>query len=240
MTNPDSVASQTINILTETDASAELEKVDVVVAIIDDVTVTATVSSALTFEIAAVNSGQTVNGSDTTVTTTATTIPFSTLTAGTPAIAAQDLTVTTNADDGFTVTMFQDNNLGSEAGSDINGFQSALDTWVANSAPETWVDPNTYDVLDDVSTYGHFGYTTQDTSLGVGTADRFDSNKWASFTTEDGGTSTNLEIFYHDGPADGSTEHIGSTRTGFQVETTALQEAGDYTNTITYICTPTY
>ena len=237
LVNPNVAASYTISITAPSGDSA-----DVMVAIIDDVVVTATVSATLTFVVSSVASGQTVNVATTDIGSTATTIPFGTLVVGTSVIIAQDLAVTTNADDGFTVTMFQDQNLTNAGASDINGFQTAADTWVANSAPAVWVDPDTYDVLDDVSTYGHFGYTTQDSSLGTGTVDRFTDtgNEWASFTTSDGGTSTNLEIFYHDGPANGTTAHKGATRIGFQVEITALQEAGDYTNSLTYIATPTY
>jgi len=242
ISNPGSEGEYDVVITTQNAASAELETVTVQMYVIDDVVVTATVDTSLTFDIDSVATSQSVNGATTNIESTETTIPFGTLTAGTPKIGAQDLQVTTNAADGFTVTMFQDDNLTSNSGSDINGFQTDVDTWVANTAPAVWVDPNGYDVLDDVSTYGHFGYTTQDDSLGTGTADRFTDtgDEWASFTTEDDGTSTNLEIFHHDGPADGTTAHKGQTRVGFQVEITALQEAGDYTNVITYVATPVY
>jgi hypothetical protein len=45
---------------------------------------------------------------------------------------------------------------------------------------------------------------------------------------------------YHNGPSDGLTADIGTTTVAYTVGITALQEAGDYSNTLTYICTPTY
>ena len=46
---------------------------------------------------------------------------------------------------------------------------------------------------------------------------------------------------YHDGPADGVTEDIGRVTVGYQIQITALQEAGDdYNTTLTYIATPTF
>lgn len=43
------------------------------------------------------------------------------------------------------------------------------------------------------------------------------------------------------GPADGSTAHQGRTRVGYKIQIGSLQEAGtDYTNTLTYVATPTF
>ena len=43
------------------------------------------------------------------------------------------------------------------------------------------------------------------------------------------------------GPADGTTAGIGAARIGYQVQISALQEAGDdYTTTLRYIATPTF
>ena len=78
-----------------------------------------------------------------------------------------------------------------------------------------------------------FGYTTDDSSLsatGDG-ADRFTNpvNQWAGFTTSP------LEITYNAGPASSET-----TRTGYQVGILGVTEAGTYTTTVIYVCTPIY
>ena len=47
------------------------------------------------------------------------------------------------------------------------------------------------------------------------------------------GISTNI--------SDGSTANIGLTRVGYKIQIGALQEAAnDYSNRITYVCTPTF
>lgn len=226
VTNPGgSASSYTINIVTENASEVEIESVDVMVAIIDDVTVTATVSSTLTFTVAAVTEGTAVNTDTTTITSTATTIPFSTLTAGTEAIGGHTLTVKTNADDGFVVTVQQDDDLTSAGASVIDCFKDGT----AQTTPDTWASPT--GTLGTENTYGHFGFTSEDDL----NDDEFSGPKYAGFddTTAD-------EVFSNDGPADGSTADQGSTKVGYKVEIDELQEAGDYTNTLTYICTPTY
>lgn len=227
VTNPSSAGSQTINILTENASSVEIESVDVMVAIIDDVAVTATVSSTLTFTVAAVDPGVNINtGGVTTITSTATTIPFSILTAGTEAIGGHTLTVETNADDGFTVTVQQDDDLTSAGASDIDCFKDGT----AQTTPTAWTSP--LGTLGTESTYGHFGFTSEDSNLN---GDEFGDALYAGL---DGTTAD--EVFSNDGPADGLTADSGSTKVGYKVEIDELQEAGDYTNTLTYICTPTY
>ena len=228
VTNPSSAGSQTINIVTEDTGLVEIESVDVMVAIIDDVTVTATVSSTLTFTVALVNSGVAINtDSVTTITSTATTIPFSTLTANTPAIGGHTLTVETNADDGFVVTVQQSANLTSAGGSDIDSFKDGT----AQTIPTAWTSP-TGTLAAGENSYGHFGFTSEDSDLNT---NEFGDALYAGL---DGTTAD--EVFSNDGAADGSTVDKGSTKVGYKVEIDELQEAGDYTNTLTYICTPTY
>jgi len=119
VTNPGVAASYVISL----SGSTMTDKGDTRVAIIDDVVVTASVDTTLTFVISAVSAGQ-VSGNEatatTTVTTTATTIPWGTLVPGIPKLASQSLAVTTNATNGFTVTVFQDQNLLSSTGASSN------------------------------------------------------------------------------------------------------------------------
>ena len=224
--NPAGAGSQTIDITTKTSGAVVIETVDVMVAIIDDVTVTATVAATLTFEINLLNSGTDVNGTNTTAASTATTLAFGTLAAATPAILGQQLKVTTNADDGFTVIVKQDSNLTSGSGSDIDAFDDGV-----IGANKAWENP--LGTLDQEATYGHLGLTSEDSNLTVG--DDFGNNLWGGFNG-----ATAVEVMYHNGPADGSTADKGLTEVAYQIEITALQEAGDYTNTLTYIATPTY
>lgn len=229
ITNPSSAGSRIIRVQTTNNGSTVRDSGDARVYIIDDVVVTASVDSTFTFTITGVANGQSVNGSATTTatTTTSTSIPFETLTPNTSKVLAQDLAVTTNAANGFTVTVFEDQNLTSATGADIDLFINGATT----SSPVAWTTPA--NTLNLENTYGHIGITSEDSSLSTG--DEFGTDLWA------GNIVTPREIFYHNGPADGTTAHEGATRIGYQVEIESLQEAGnDYTNTLTYVATPVF
>jgi hypothetical protein len=191
------------------------------VYIIDNVTVSAHVNSSLTFEVATTSAGATI---DTLVTTTGTSSPtainFGTLlTTGSQTIA-QTLKVSTNATAGYVVTVQQDKNMTSAAGADIDP---------RTGARGVWSDPVA--TLGNDATYGYIGVT---------------SNDRANYPTPFGsdgqfeGLSTSpLAVMGHNGPAD-LTDGVGTAQIAYKIGITALQEAGDYSNTVTYICTPTF
>lgn len=187
--------------------------------------VSATVNPNLTFSLAAATSG-TVNNATITVTsgTSASTIPLGTLASGAPSIAAHDATVTTNAGNGYTVTASASATPPLVSGAnDIDAFTGT------NASPATWSSPNGSSA--NVNT-GYFGYTTEDSTLGTGTAARFTSsggNKWA------GTTITGEEVIYS---ATGVSSQ--TTRLGWQGEVNSLQPAGSYTGAVVLIATPTY
>jgi len=201
-----------------------------VVAILQNVTVSASVDTRFTFTVAGVVGGQTVNTSDTTGgTTTATTIPFGTLVDSVASTAAQDLSVVTNAFNGFVVTVTADTQLISTTGADIDGYRNGN----YDETPVTWEGPTP--VLGDEWTYGHWGITSDDDSVSAGLTDDFGAGLFASAST------TPLEVFRHDGPANGTVDGQGKTRVGYKAEISALQEAADdYTATLTYVATPIF
>ncbi|MFZ2253480.1 MAG: hypothetical protein WAW13_04945 [Minisyncoccia bacterium] len=201
------------------------------VAIVDQVVVSASVDTSLTFSVTGVNTGATVNGSPTTTvaTSTATTLPFGTLPIGTSRTLAHDLAVTTNAAVGYTVTVEQTGALQSTTGATIDGFIDGANT----VTPTAWVGPSA--AIANPNTYGHWGITSTDGTTTRSAPDEFSSNTWAS------GSTTPIVIMGHTGPADGTTEGVGAARVGYQVQISALQEAGDdYTTTLRYIVTPTF
>jgi hypothetical protein len=201
------------------------------IVILSDVKVTASVDTTFTFTVAGTATGTTaVNGEPgtTDVGTTATLIPWQTLSPGTPKRAAQTLTVATNARNGFAVTIFQDGNIVSSTGADIDIFRDGVD-----GAPQAWASPA--NILGNENTYGHQGITSEDSTLEAG--DVFGTALYDAI----GSTSTPLQVFWHNGPADGTTADIGTTRIGFKIEITSLQEAAaDYRQNLTYIATPTF
>lgn len=177
--------------------------------------VTIGVDGSLSFAVAGVANGAAVNGATTNtgVASTSTSIPFGTLTASTNKVAAQDLTVSTNSGLGYTVSTRY---TGAPA---VNSYTISDLTGGTNTAPSAF---------SAAGTEG-FGYTTEDTTLGTSTANRFLSNKWAAFTT------TNAEVAYHNAPVAAQT-----TRVGFQAGISGATEPGAYTTTVIYTATPVY
>lgn len=201
------------------------------VAIVDHVTVSANVDTSLTFSVSGVNSSSTVNGSATTTiaTTTPTTLPFGTLPIGVSRTLAHDLTVSTNASNGYTVTVEQTGRLQSTTGATIDGFIDGANT----TTPASWIKPSAN--IANTDTYGHWGLTSTDGTTTRSALDEFSSDKWVS------GSTTPIVIMGNTGPADGVTSGVGTARIGYQIQISALQEAGDdYTTTLRYIVTPTF
>lgn len=230
ITNPNAVGSRVIRIQTwdEGVSTAILDQGDTRVAIIDNVVVTASVDTSFTFIIAGLANGIDINGTTTSTTTTAVLLDFGTLQPGVPVTLGQQLTVATNARNGFTVTVEQDQNLTSQTGADIDLFIDGTTT-----VPTAWQPPG--NDLDEEWSYGHIGVTSEDLSLSSG--DFFGATLYSGAFA----STTPLEVFYHTGPADGVTEHRGLTQVAYTIQISALQEAGtDYTNTLTYIATPTF
>ncbi len=226
-TNPNAIGSYLVHIRTKNASNVEIEHSSVRIAIVNDVTVTATVEATLTFFVGGLAASSEVNGQLTTGSSTSQTLAFETLEPGTAKTLGQQLRVTTNAFYGYTVTVFQDHNLLANNGADIDSF---VDGTPAGSAT-AWASPT--GTLGNENTYGHFGLASDDATLTGG--DLFGADAWMGF---DG--TNQIQVMYHNGPADGATDDIGSTTVAYRIEINALQEAGDYSNTLTYICTPTY
>ncbi len=220
ITNPTATTSYSILI-----GGSMQDAGETLVAIVDQVTVTASVDTRFDFTVAGVGAGQVVNSSPTTTvaTTSSSALPFGTLDSDISATLAHDLTVVTNASEGFVVTVEQTGDLTSSTGADINSFinGSYIDT------PAVWTRPSA--IIGTDQTYGHWGLTSDDPDFS-GTADR-----WVAAST------TPRTIFSNGTVADGATTGEGITRVGYQIQISALQEAGaDYTTTLIYIATPKF
>jgi hypothetical protein len=180
--------------------------------------VSMSVEGSLSFTVAGVagNGALAVNGATITngLTTTSTTIPFGTVTSGANKIAAQDLTVSTNSGNGYTVyTRY--------TAQPTSGSSTINDHTGSNAAPSVFSAAGTE----------AFGYTTEDATLS-GTADRFTSgggNKWAAFTT------ANAELVFNAAAVSAQT-----TRVGFQAGVATTTEPGSYVTSVIYTAVPVY
>lgn len=193
--------------------------------ILNTVLVTASVDTVFTFSVSGTNAGTSVNGITTTGSSSTTTIAFGKLVGGAAATSsAQQLTVNTNASQGYVVTVQSDGDLESTTGGVIDPFTTA-------DTPASWTAP-TGDV-DDATTWGHWGVTTDDAT--TTRSAEFGSGEFVGVST------TPRVVMEHDGPANGAGTGVGTTYVAYQVAITNLQEAGDdYSTTLTYIATPTF
>jgi hypothetical protein len=200
------------------------------IVVLEQVIVTGAVQTYFEFSIDGVNAGQTVNADPTTTfaTTTATTVPFGLVQPGTEYVLGQNLSVTTNAENGFTVTVTAAGDLTSTGGGTINSFTNGTDV----ATPQGWASPSA--LSGNTDTYGHWGITSEDVTL-------TDNDSFGNALYAGNFIGTPREVMYATSSADGTTPHIGTTRVGYKLEISAMQEAGnDYTTTLTYVATPTF
>lgn len=225
ITNPAATTtSYTVDI---TEASTITDYGQTRVAITDNVTVTAEVQTTFDFVVNGTPQGFTIPGVATTTATTTSSnaLPFGVLSADTSVTLAHQLNVTTNAANGFVVTVEQTGDLQSSTGAIIDSFTDG--TYV--SSPTAWAHPG--DNIADDTTWGHWGLTSDDDTFNAGVNDN-----WVAAST-----TYPHPIFRHASSSDGVTNDIGSTTVGYQIEVTPLQEAGnDYTTNLIYIATPTF
>jgi len=199
------------------------------VVILTAVTVTATVDTIFTFAVAGTPAGTAINGQSSTGATGSTTIPFGKLTELAATTSAQQLTVATNAANGYVVTVQLDQSLQSSTGEDINGFNNGSDVDV----PATWAAPS--GTLGSPDTYGHWGVTSDDITITDRGASQFADDLFIAASTSP------RQVMQHTGPvASDSGVGLGTTTVGYRVEISALQQAGDYSTTLTYVATPTF
>lgn len=179
-------------------------------------TLTLNVDQTLSFTVNAVASAQSCNGATSTAASTATTIPFGTVSAASNAVVCQDLQAATNSTNGYTISA-------RFTAAPTNALAQTIASHSGtNAAPTAFPAPGNE----------AYGYTTNDATLGTGTANRFTvtgGNKWAAMTT------TNAEVAYE---ATGVTST--TYRIGHEVGVSTTTRPGTYTTTVIYTCTPVY
>ncbi len=208
-----------INTYSDAAGTATIDQVTVAYGILatNSIAVTASVDAGFTFSVAGVTTSSVVNGATTNIGTASTSVPFGTIAANATYIAANDLTVVTNAKNGYKITVSYPS--GSYPLSDgSNGISAFTGT---NGSPTTWSLPN--GTVANTNT-GWFGYTTNHAGV-----NQFSSNKWA------GPLTTAANIANSTVPV--STE---TTRVGWEIEINGIQPAGNYAGTMVLVATPTY
>jgi hypothetical protein len=139
--------------------------------------------------------------------------------------------VTTNAKNGYSVTVEADAMLDSANGADIDGFINGAYT----NTPTAWTAPGA--TPGSENTYGHWGITTDDQALSGG-ANFYNGGSGNRFVSA---STSPIEVMSHTGPVNAAGVGVGTTTVGYKVQISGLQEAAeDYTAVLTYIATPVF
>lgn len=225
--NPGAEGSYEINLAGTMDDTGSTR-----VVILTAVTVSATVDTIFTFSVAGTAAGTELfpGGATTTGSSASTSIAFGTLTANQATTSAQLLTVETNAANGYVVTVQVDGELRSSTGEQIyshNGGSNSTTAWNSPTNP----------TVGTPSTYGYWGITSDDAVIPSRTGDEFDADGLYIAAT----STQARDVMAHTGPTvSTSGRGVGTTTVGYKVEISALQAAGDYSTTLTYVATPTF
>ncbi len=179
----------------------------------------ATQGGTLTFTVAGLSSTTPTGGIITDVDTTATGVPFGTVQVGTTGVtAAQRLTVSTNATEGYQVLIRSNGDLANRFGDTIP------DVVGTNAVPTTWA-------VGCLSTAaGCYGYHTTDGALSGNPIRFFVDDRYAKFSS-----TTFEEIMYNSGPVTADTADFI-----FRLEAHIAQPAGAYTTSAQYVVVPIF
>lgn len=238
ITNPTKVAAAgTADIYRITIGGTQTDSGDALVAIIEGVAVSVTVSESLSFSIAGVAAAScTEGGSATAVTTTATTVPFGTISTPNAFFkGCHDLTVSTNAGGGYAITVEEDTSLNRTGAGDLT-----IDDTGCDSGPCTEVIGATTTAPWATATNNGFGYTCSGTACNTEFASATEFNQFACRGVDadcDPGTGNENKQtpISSTGPVNNQTSRIV-----YKLSVSGVQPAGTYDNTITYIATPTF
>jgi hypothetical protein len=196
-------------------ATSPVDNANILFILTNGSTLSLTVDDTLSFTVNAVAGGQACDGTTTTAASTATTIPFGTITAASNGVVCQDLTAATNATNGYTI-------YARYTAKPTNALTQTINDHTGTNAAPT--------VFSAAGTEA-YGYTTNDATLGTGTVNRFTNpaQEWAAMTT------TNAELAFEPAGVTNTTYRVGH-----QVGVSLTTRPGTYTTTVIYTCTPIY
>jgi len=198
------------------------------VAVIESVRVTATVEPRIEFSISGVGSGSTVCGNSLDVTTTATAVPFGSVSISSFTDAAQQLTVSTNATGGYVVTALENDQLSIEGEHSVEIPDTSGDNSLATHT--------TSDEWANTSTKG-FGYSLE--NIDASSVAFYYNESSRTFSAKQFADAANSEspqtLFSSTTVADSQDVYVC-----YRLIVSATQQAGNYENQITYRATATF
>lgn len=226
-----------ITVATFDSSDQQIDTVDIKVAPVEAVLVSATVDETLSFAVAAVAASTSTCGQTTDVTTTAYSIPWGTLsTANAFSEGTQQLTVSTNADWGYSVKIEENDQMGKSgvactgagAGESVNCIKdTTCDATCSESASTEWT----------TATNNGLGFSLANVS---GTDASFTYNESArTFSSrqiaDQEASETKANIMSNTGQVSGSSAYVC-----YRISISATQPAGYYYNKVKYTATATF
>ena len=176
-----------------------------------------TEGATLTFGVAGLNRNTSTAGIVTDATTTPTAISFNTIPVNTDYEAAQRITVSTNATQGYQVLKFASQQMLSNFGDQVSAVTGT------NLSPTGWATGCSS------SAVGCFGYHTTDGTLQSGSSRFGATDSYAALDTNP------KEIMYSSIPITSDVQDII-----YKIKITPNQPTGDYSTAITYLATPVH
>jgi hypothetical protein len=224
-----------------------VDSIDTRISPVEGVLVSATIDKSLSFQVTGLPAGTNACGSSTNVTTTATSVPWGTISAyDTFYNAAQKLTVSTNASNGYAVLVEENDQMGKEgnvcvgssAGESVNCIQDTTcsASICTESSASDWSTPNNYPGLGfslqnlsssspAVWSYSQAGYQN------CGLTPSFCARQFA----DQEASENKATIMYKAAPS--NNDQMVSC---FRLTVDAIQPAGYYYNKVKYTATATF
>lgn len=228
----------TINLKTRDGSDNTIDSINVKVAPIEAVLVSATVQESLSFSIAGVASSQSKCGATTSVTTTATSVPWGTISSSNTFLnAAHLLTVSTNSAGGYAVKSEENDQMGKD-GVACSGATAGES---ANCIKDTTADDGSATSATSAdwatATNNGFGFALANSS---GTDANFLYNESSrTFSTrqfaDQEASETKGTIMSNSGAVSGKAVNVC-----YRISTSGTQPAGYYYNKVKYTATPVF
>lgn len=203
------------------------------IAVVESVRVTATVDPQITFRIGGVASGTSACGLTTDVTTTSAIVPLGSLSISAFTSAAQYLSVSTNATGGYVVTAIQNDQLGRNGNVCTGGGPSFVNPCIPDSTGDGGTMTSTVTAAWTGTTAKGFAYTLADPNSSTTEAFSF-ATGYRKFADLEQSESP-VTLFSGTSVADNANVYVC-----YKAVISSTQQAGDYTNNITYRATATF
>lgn len=201
------------------------------IGVVEAVHVTASVDPQISFRILGIGATG-ICGTTTTVVTTPTSVPFGSLPIQQFTDAAQALSVTTNAQNGYVVTAMENDQL-AKGGVTCTGDGSGVNTCIIDSSA-VGISHTASAVWSDTTKYG-FGYTLHDANTsGTTPAFTYAGTTYKQFADNQAAEAAQT-IMSSTGPAANHNLYVC-----YRANISQIQVAGDYENYITYTATATF